>query len=389
MRRLSIIWLTVAGCSAYDSTLLQHKTQPLVTTGGRGGAAAKGSGGAGSGAGAGTDGGTAGGGGSISVGQLDATVTRCGDGVVTGAEKCDTGIAAGMPGSCPTDCLALAPCSPRKLNNGGGCQAECVVLQAGCMNDDKCCPTGCNNALDNDCSAHCGDGSVQEGETCGEPTLPACKTMASDCNDDDPCTVDMLTGSAATCNAACTHAAITTLMDGDGCCPKGATANNNTDKDCPVTCGNGVVEAGEKCDSSVGCSSDCKSNSLTDDQMRCLRDYASDACGMCSCMNCAAANQYIACMDLDKAAGNTKCVDVLNCARKNNCTGQPCYCSSAVCPLLPFGTAPDGPCVMEVEAAAGGGWAMVQQQDGVGGNPLGDSHLADTCRVMNCKASCR
>ena len=39
---------------------------------------------------------------------------------------------------------------------------------------------------------------------------------------------------------------ITTPISGDGCCPPGAT--NATDDDCPPSCGNGVVERGERCD---------------------------------------------------------------------------------------------------------------------------------------------
>jgi len=30
--------------------------------------------------------------------------TRCGDGMVSGVEQCDTAIARGMPGACPSEC---------------------------------------------------------------------------------------------------------------------------------------------------------------------------------------------------------------------------------------------------------------------------------------------
>src|SRR5262249_33963381 len=73
------------------------------------------------------------------------------------------------------------------------------------------------------------------------------------------CTTDSLVGSA--CTARCTHAPITTPANNDGCCPRGANANN--DNDCAPVCGNGVVESGEQCDDGNttdgdGCSHDCQ-----------------------------------------------------------------------------------------------------------------------------------
>jgi len=60
------------------------------------------------------------------------------------------------------------------------------------------------------------------------------------------CTTDALVA-GGTCTAACSHTAITTPVAGDGCCPAGA--NHNTDTDCAVMCGNGVVEGPpETCD---------------------------------------------------------------------------------------------------------------------------------------------
>ena len=41
----------------------------------------------------------------------------------------------------------------------------------------------------------------------------------------------------------------TAAQGGDGCCPTGAT--HMTDLDCPVVCDNGMVEAGETCDSAI------------------------------------------------------------------------------------------------------------------------------------------
>jgi hypothetical protein len=55
------------------------------------------------------------------------------------------------------------------------------------------------------------------------------------------------------CNPVCTTTTITTPSSttSDSCCPAGANAN--TDINCTPSCGNGVKEAGEDCDSSSRC----------------------------------------------------------------------------------------------------------------------------------------
>lgn len=258
----------LAGCSSYNSDLLQPRARSGGLRGGTAGAGGTGTGGARSAAGTGAAGGSVGSdSGSPNEFPLsDAgskNQTRCGDGEVSGSETCDISIEKGQPGACPTDadCLALGACSPRAVNNKDTCQAECIVLQANCKGGDGCCPDSCTHADDSDCSASCHDGVVQpeKGETCEpESTSAPCKT-AADCDDKDPCTMDTLTGSPDNCNVECRHTEITMLSDGDGCCPNGG--NNDTDKDCAPRCGNGVRETGEVCDGSVGCSSDCQSSS--------------------------------------------------------------------------------------------------------------------------------
>ena len=95
----------------------------------------------------------------------------------------------------------------------------------------------------------CGNGVIDPQETCdttiaaGEPG--ACLTS---CSDGASCTTDKL-GGAGTCEAACTYEVITTCASGDGCCPSGCTSAS--DADCSKTCGNGLMEAGEKCDTAI------------------------------------------------------------------------------------------------------------------------------------------
>jgi cysteine-rich repeat protein len=189
-------------------------------------------------------------------------VAECGNGVVEAGEACDTAIAAGDSGACPTDCDDSLACTADSLSGGGTCQATCSNTPiVDPIDDDGCCPSGATIAEDNDCSASCGDGVVTAPETCDTAIAPgdpgACPSA---CNDGNACTNDTLL-SAGTCNATCSYTAITTAIDGDGCCPAGANAN--TDSDCQPVCGNDVVEMGEECDdggtvAGDGCDDQCQ-----------------------------------------------------------------------------------------------------------------------------------
>ncbi|HKU44892.1 MAG TPA: hypothetical protein VJR89_42325 [Polyangiales bacterium] len=268
----------------------------------------------GSAAGSGGTGGAAGTG-------ITTGVSECGDGQLGPEERCDTNIASGQNGSCPSQCAPSKPCETVRLE-GTGCQAHCVaaaitarVAEDGCCPDgadstndpdckarcgngliemgetcdpiascptpatctpansclmpkidgaaelctatctmqpisqcqpgDGCCPSGCTKLTDSDCSANCGDGVIDPmRETCEASSMT--QPCPTSCDDKNACTLDVLTGSAGNCNAACTHLTISAPFPLDGCCPQGANANN--DSDCPVMCGNGVVERGELCD---------------------------------------------------------------------------------------------------------------------------------------------
>jgi cysteine-rich repeat protein len=185
----------------------------------------------------------------------------CGNGVVETGEQCDTAIAAGMPGACPSSCDDTQACTIDTLV-GAMCQATCthttITMPA---NNDGCCPTGANSGNDNDCPASCGNGVVDAGETCDTAIAPgmpgACPTSCSDTN---ACTTDVL-DSGGTCLAACAFVPITMPINGDGCCPAGANAND--DNDCHPVCGNGVVEMGEQCDDGNTNNNDACTNTCT------------------------------------------------------------------------------------------------------------------------------
>jgi formylglycine-generating enzyme required for sulfatase activity len=78
---------------------------------------------------------------------------KCGDRVVSTGETCDTGIAAGQTGVCPTSCEDdNNNCTTDTLKNAGTCQAVCTYVEITiCTVGDSCCPVGCNSSSDSDC----------------------------------------------------------------------------------------------------------------------------------------------------------------------------------------------------------------------------------------------
>ena len=113
---------------------------------------------------------------------------------------------------------------------------------------------GCTpHAIAHPREAFCGGGSatalVEPGESC-DPK----RTCPRNCRDNDPCTTDILVGNFKTCDARCVFEPIA-CGAADGCCAE--TCDGNTDPDCPATCGNGEIEAGETCDPPESCPTSC------------------------------------------------------------------------------------------------------------------------------------
>ncbi|HVR60417.1 MAG TPA: hypothetical protein VMU50_00885 [Polyangia bacterium] len=188
-------------------------------------------------------------------GAAESVMATCGNGLLDPGEACDTAIAAGQPGACPLDttCDDGSPCTVDALL-GTGCAAVCTHREmTERISGDGCCPAGATNADDSDCSATCGNGAIDPGETCdlaiGAGQAGACPS-ANDCASADPCVTVLLT-SANTCEARCLRFPIATTSGAmkDGCCPAGATSD--LDADCPALCGNGVLDSGELCDPAI------------------------------------------------------------------------------------------------------------------------------------------
>lgn len=311
---------------------------------------------------------------------------ECGDGKISAAEKCDTGITAGMPGACPTSCPQEVACAPRTLS-GSGCQAECMVVPVSCTSGDECCPPDCTSAIDSDCSASCGNGQVDpdQGETCEPDTETPCPSP-DDCDDGMACTDDVFMGSEGNCNAECVSMEITQAANGDGCCPDSPDVHANNDDDCEPECGNGVREGDEECDGGMGCDDSCVLT-LTPEQMDCMErlvvpDSPDEACQVCSCTSCT--QEVFDCRDDSNETRRGLCEDLITCALANDCTGNPCYCGTdALC------LAPNGPCIPETQAAAETTDPFVLLDRNT--NPefaVGRANLLGTCAVNNCSDVC-
>jgi len=157
----------------------------------------------------------------VALAALALTVAACGDNLKPDAD------AASIDGT-------TAVCGNALLEAGEGCDDGDLLADAVCGAD---CQLTCGNGIV--------DGSF--GETCDPGIASGDGACPAACDDGMACTADVLAGTA--CQAACVTSPITAPASGDGCCPPGATML--TDSDCIGVCGNGVVEAGESCDTGI------------------------------------------------------------------------------------------------------------------------------------------
>src|SRR5262249_21703062 len=137
----------------------------------------------------------------------------CGNGVLDQGEACDTRIATGKIGSCPTTCVATDPCATFELS-GTDCDTECVQsIITAAINDDGCCPQGADANTDSDCGASCGNSIVESGENCDIGLSSGPGACPVSCDDSDACTNDTL-DNPGTCLAICVHQTITVPHNG-------------------------------------------------------------------------------------------------------------------------------------------------------------------------------
>jgi hypothetical protein len=162
------------------------------------------------------------------------------------------------------------------INSGAG---ACPGNVTDCDDNDPCttdsvsgdaCNATCSHAPVADCSdVLCGNGLLEPGELCDTGITAGTGSCPTACDDGDVCTADALTGSD--CRAECRSTPITIFVGGDACCPPGA--NSTTDPDCSTACGNGVLETGEVCDTAIASGAgSCPTASDCNDNLACTRD---------------------------------------------------------------------------------------------------------------------
>ena len=179
---------------------------------------------------------------------------------------------------------------------GTGCAARCEQsVIASCTSGDGCCANGCTASNDNDCQPSCGNGVLEGSEVC-DGNCP------SSCDDGNACTSDGASGQASSCDRVCTHTAITACQGGDGCCAPGC--NNSNDSDCSPSCGDHVVNNGERCDGN--CPTSCV------DTNACTSDVLSGSAAQCN-VQCSH-NAITACQN-----GDGCCPSSCNGANDDDC----------------------------------------------------------------------
>jgi cysteine-rich repeat protein len=323
---------------------------------------------------------------------------RCGDGRISGTEQCDDNNTANNDG-CSSLCR-VETCgdgvlqTPRETCDDGnttgndGCSATCVIERCGdgvtqppretCDDSNTVGGDGCSAVCIIEPQPKCGDGAINApGEECDDNNLSnndGCSEMCKieRCGD----------GVLQTPREVCDDG---NLLNNDGC--SGSCV--------PEECGDGVRQTGEQCEDgnrvgNDGCSPTCKIERCGDGvvqppeqcddgnlvpgdgcELNCTSAVVGPSCEQCRAGNCTdfqGENLVDGCFtainpEFGADAGDPvfiqQCVNVVTCARANNCAygsevgPLACYCgSSSQESCLVDGPAANAACGAEWRAAA-------------------------------------
>jgi hypothetical protein len=207
----------------------------------------------------------------------------CGNGGIdfTLGEECDIAAPPSDRSHCPLSCADRNACTDDRLISAGTCAARCVSLPTTAFRSgDGCCPAamGANFLLDPDCAPVCGNGVVESpAERCDFAIPGSCPAT---CPQQMGCTLYVPQGTASACTATCVPMPIRGCVSNDGCCPTGCT--RDLDSDCPIICGDGVVEADESCDRAITAGAPGACTRSCDDGIACTLDIASGSVEGCT-----------------------------------------------------------------------------------------------------------
>jgi cysteine-rich repeat protein len=338
-------------------------------------------------------------------------VNTCGDGIQAALEECDDGNEA-LGDMCTPACETIKPtCGNAELDDGEECDDGNLQIEDGCA--PSCTRIVCGN-MRVDPREDCDDGNRVDGDACSNAcTRHLCRNdPGEECDDAN-----------TNANDGCTNAC-QLIACGDGVpeqqeeCDDG----NRVDTDgcsnaCRANiCGNGRIDPGEVCDSelkadgqAIPSGSRCNTS--------CSEVLSDEACKRCE-REAHCSNYQDTGFDLPKFCYDEvpedsldtikeplqKCAAMVECIKRNRCdidwaipgTALACYCGksngldncNATNPSPPL----DGPCIAEIEAAAG-----VIPGDNVGVNnflvdltrPSGRAFYLAQCQRENCREQCR
>ncbi len=120
---------------------------------------------------------------------------------------------------------------------------------------------------------------------------------------------------------------------------------------------------------------------------RCVALTKDDACTRCVCSSsCQAA--ALACGASSDTTRNAACTRIVECGMAQHCTNIPCYCGPSG-DLTACQTAPAGPCVAEIQAAAGSSdFATVAAALTDVNHAVNLANAVGDCAKQNCAGTC-